>query len=119
VEYTYTTLDLCPSTIAPPRESSYHGIAHSLRLGQVRKLRLLLQAPVQFVLVHLAPYCNHETTSSGHPQSEHDTVTSHGSMSKTRWAIDGDEAVIQVQGRKFGANDDGAPMLVRTAGAFL
>jgi hypothetical protein len=40
-------------------------------------------------------------------------------MSKTRWAIDGDEAVIQVQGRKFGANDDGAPMLVRTAGAFL
>jgi hypothetical protein len=51
------------------------------------------------------------TSSLGHPQTEHET--SHGSMSKTRWAIDGDTAVIQVQGRKFGANDDGAPMLVR------
>jgi hypothetical protein len=34
-------------------------------------------------------------------------------MSKTRWAVDGpDGEVIQVQGRKFSANDDGAPMLV-------
>jgi hypothetical protein len=40
-------------------------------------------------------------------------------MSKTRWAIDGDEAVIQVQGRKFGANDDGAPMLVRVVFSLL
>lgn len=34
-------------------------------------------------------------------------------MSKTRWAVEGpDTSVIEVNGRKFGANDDGAPLLV-------
>lgn len=48
----------------------------------------------------------------GHTQKEHET--SHGSMAKTRWAIDGpDGTVLELDGRKFGANDDGAPMLVR------
>lgn len=48
--------------------------------------------------------------STGHPQQEHET--SHGSMSKTRWAIDGpEEATLEVNGRKFASNDDGAPML--------
>ena len=47
---------------------------------------------------------------TGHPQQEHET--SHGSMSKTKWAVDGpDGTVLEVNGRKFGANDDGAPML--------
>ncbi|KAK7676900.1 hypothetical protein QCA50_020156 [Cerrena zonata] len=33
-------------------------------------------------------------------------------MSRTRWAIDGqDGTVLEVNGRKFGATDDGAPML--------
>lgn len=46
----------------------------------------------------------------GHSQQEHDT--SHGSMSKTKWAVDGGErTVLEVGGRKFGVNDDGAPML--------
>jgi hypothetical protein len=37
-------------------------------------------------------------------------------MSKTRWAVDGpDGEVVEVQGRKFSANDDGAPMLVRSS----
>jgi hypothetical protein len=46
----------------------------------------------------------------GHPQQEHDT--SHGSMSLTEWAIDGnDGTVLELQGRKFASGDAGAPML--------
>ncbi|KAJ6514882.1 hypothetical protein C8R47DRAFT_1275662 [Mycena vitilis] len=50
------------------------------------------------------------TLPRGHPQQEHDTH--HGSMSKTRWAIDGpDGTILELNGRKFGSDDDGAPML--------
>ncbi|KAI9460718.1 hypothetical protein F5148DRAFT_1377366 [Russula earlei] len=46
----------------------------------------------------------------GHPQQEHETR--HGSMSRTRWAIDGpDGTSLELEGRKFSSNDDGAPML--------
>ncbi|KAJ6484963.1 hypothetical protein DFH09DRAFT_1378006, partial [Mycena vulgaris] len=46
----------------------------------------------------------------GHPQQEHET--SHGSMSKTTWSIDGpDDTILELKGRKFAANDDGAPMM--------
>lgn len=48
--------------------------------------------------------------TSGHPQQEHET--SHGSMSKTQWAIAGpDNTVLELDGHKFGFNDEGAPML--------
>lgn len=48
---------------------------------------------------------------SGHVQAEHET--SHGSMSKTLWTVEGqDGTVIEVNGRKFASNDTGAPMLV-------
>src|SRR6267378_2742673 len=47
-----------------------------------------------------------------HTQQEHETR--HGSMSRTRWAIeDGDgidETILELEGRKFSSNDDGAPM---------
>jgi hypothetical protein len=47
---------------------------------------------------------------SGHYQQEHET--SHGSMSRTRWAIDGPEGnSVELDGRKFSSNDGGAPML--------
>ncbi|KAJ3570940.1 hypothetical protein NP233_g4078 [Leucocoprinus birnbaumii] len=50
------------------------------------------------------------TLPQGHPQQEHET--SHGSMSKTRWAIDGpDGTVMELNGRRFGSNDEGAPMM--------
>lgn len=53
------------------------------------------------------------TPAEGHPQQEHET--SHGSMSRTRWAVDGDDdTVIEVNGRRFGSGDDGAPLLVRS-----
>ncbi|KAG8900672.1 hypothetical protein FRB99_005823 [Tulasnella sp. 403] len=46
----------------------------------------------------------------GHPQAEHDTA--HGSMEYTAWAIEGAaDVTIEVQGRKFGAQDNGAPQL--------
>lgn len=47
---------------------------------------------------------------AGHPQQQHET--SHGSMAKTRWTIEGPEnTVLELEGHKFGQNDDGAPML--------
>lgn len=33
-------------------------------------------------------------------------------MSRTRWAVEDDTSIIEVNGRRFGANDDGAPLLV-------
>ncbi|KAJ6612229.1 hypothetical protein B0H10DRAFT_2165565 [Mycena sp. CBHHK59/15] len=50
------------------------------------------------------------TLPLGHSQQEHET--SHGSMSKTTWAIDGpNDAVLELKGRKFASSDDGAPMM--------
>jgi hypothetical protein len=50
------------------------------------------------------------TLPLGHTQQEHDT--SHGSMSRTRWAVDGPEgSCIELGGHKFSSNDDGGPML--------
>ncbi|KAG8903433.1 hypothetical protein FRB99_003282 [Tulasnella sp. 403] len=46
----------------------------------------------------------------GHLQAKHDTA--HGSMEHTSWAIEGASDVsIEVQGRKFGAQDSGGPQL--------
>ncbi|KAI0751604.1 hypothetical protein C8Q80DRAFT_1158354 [Daedaleopsis nitida] len=50
------------------------------------------------------------TLPLGHIQKDHET--SHGSMSKTEWVVDGpDGTVLEVNGRKFGSSDEGAPML--------
>ncbi|EMD40863.1 hypothetical protein CERSUDRAFT_121499 [Gelatoporia subvermispora B] len=50
------------------------------------------------------------TLRLGHAQQEHDT--SHGSMSRTQWSVDGpDGTALELDGRRFGTNDDGAPML--------
>ncbi|KAI0302836.1 hypothetical protein B0F90DRAFT_1667445 [Multifurca ochricompacta] len=50
------------------------------------------------------------TPSRWHPQPEHET--SHGSMSKTKWAIDGpDGTSLELGGHKFSSNDEGGPML--------
>ncbi|KDQ64238.1 hypothetical protein JAAARDRAFT_201615 [Jaapia argillacea MUCL 33604] len=50
------------------------------------------------------------TLPLGHPQQEHET--SHGSMSKTRWVVDGpDGTTYELDGRNFSSTDDGAPML--------
>ncbi|KAL4072300.1 hypothetical protein J3A83DRAFT_4093511 [Scleroderma citrinum] len=50
------------------------------------------------------------TLPLGHPQQEHETR--HGSMSRTRWTIDGDDTeALEVEGRRFSTNDEGAPMM--------
>ncbi|KAI5994326.1 hypothetical protein EDD15DRAFT_2432753 [Pisolithus albus] len=51
------------------------------------------------------------TLPLGHPQQEHETR--HGSMSRTRWAIDDpdDGAALEIEGRMFSTNDEGAPMM--------
>ncbi|KAI9455080.1 hypothetical protein BJY52DRAFT_1151944 [Lactarius psammicola] len=70
--------------------------------------------------VHNGPfhYCDSRCESCGylcthpfgHPQQQH--VTSHGSMSKTRWVVDDPDGTgLEIKGRKFSSNDDGAPML--------
>ncbi|KAF8967726.1 hypothetical protein BDZ97DRAFT_507114 [Flammula alnicola] len=55
-------------------------------------------------------YCGYYCTlPRGHSQQEHET--SHGSMSKSRWAVESPDAVLELNGRKFGSEDDGAPMM--------
>ncbi|KAG9310081.1 hypothetical protein JVU11DRAFT_9689 [Chiua virens] len=55
--------------------------------------------------------CNYFCTLPlGHPQQEHETR--HGSMSRTRWTVDGpDDVPLEIEGRKFSTNDEGAPMM--------
>ena len=53
-------------------------------------------------------------SSSGHSQREHET--SHGSMTRTRWAIDNPKGnSVELDGHKFSPNDSGAPMLCSLA----
>ncbi|KAH8114613.1 hypothetical protein DFH11DRAFT_1764484 [Phellopilus nigrolimitatus] len=50
------------------------------------------------------------TLPQGHSQPEHST--NHGSMSKTRWAVDGPNGtVVELDDHKLGSSDDSAPML--------
>lgn len=50
------------------------------------------------------------TLPLGHSQQEHET--SHGSMTHTRWAVHGPDGVsLELGGRKFSSNDEGAPMM--------
>ncbi|KAL4067468.1 hypothetical protein V8B97DRAFT_2061708 [Scleroderma yunnanense] len=45
-----------------------------------------------------------------HPQQEHETR--HGSMSRTRWMVEGpDDTALEIEGRRFSTNDEGAPMM--------
>ncbi|KAI9455069.1 hypothetical protein BJY52DRAFT_1122205 [Lactarius psammicola] len=63
-------------------------------------------------------YCNSRCKSCGylctlpfgHPQQEHET--SHGSMSQTKWAIDGpDDTSFELGGHEFSSNDEGGTVL--------
>jgi len=60
----------------------------------------------RFVLVFFA----HAEAHTGHAQQEHET--SHGSMSRTKWSVEGPEgATVELNGHQFGNEDDGAPMM--------
>ncbi|KAF9525383.1 hypothetical protein CPB83DRAFT_772200, partial [Crepidotus variabilis] len=56
--------------------------------------------------VYCGYYC---TLPLGHSQQEHET--SHGSMSKSQWAMEDADVVLELKGRKFGSKDEGAPMM--------
>jgi len=46
----------------------------------------------------------------GHSQKEHET--SHGSMTQTRWSIEGPDGTgIELEGHRFSSDDEGAPMM--------
>ena len=71
----------------------------TLPLGKALRLRTVIDADVLG-----------RSTFQGHPQQEHET--SHGSMTQTRWAVDGpDGTSLELAGRKFSSNDEGAPMM--------
>ena len=54
--------------------------------------------------------CSKQCFRQGHTQPEHDTA--HGSMDQTAWAVEGTQDVaVEVQGRRFGGQDSGAPHL--------
>jgi hypothetical protein len=75
----------------------------------MQELWLPLHSSFGFGIVRF-PSSSQANSSSGHTQQEHETH--HGSMSRTRWAVDGpDGSFIELGGRKFSSNDDGAPML--------
>ena len=75
----------------------------------MRDLWLSLHTSPGFVIDHF-PFSLQADSNLGHAQQEHETR--HGSMSRTRWAIDGPEgSSVELDGRKFSSNDDGAPML--------
>ena len=62
------------------------------------------------MVLHASLLLSQANSSSGHTQQEHETR--HGSMTRTRRAVDGPGgSFIEVGGRKFSSNDDGAPML--------
>lgn len=50
-----------------------------------------------------------ESKSVGHPQALHET--SHGSMSHTQWVLDSPDGSVEVNGHRYGNNDEGAPLL--------
>ena len=76
----------------------------------MRELQLLLHATSGYVAGTASPFCRVLTTCQGHPQQEHETR--HGSMSRTRWTVDGpDDVPLEIEGRKFSTNDEGAPMM--------
>ncbi|RPD81278.1 hypothetical protein L226DRAFT_549908 [Lentinus tigrinus ALCF2SS1-7] len=99
-KYTQVSKRLPCVVMIPPGETEHHG-EHSHDLGAKCFHHCETRCP------DCGYFC---TLPLGHPQQEHET--SHGSMSKTKWAVDGpDGTALEVNGRKFGTNDDGAPML--------
>ncbi|KAH8830110.1 hypothetical protein DL96DRAFT_1668099 [Flagelloscypha sp. PMI_526] len=97
--FQYTKRSKC-AILIPEGETSHAGAhSHSLEAD-----------PFHFCETQCS-YCNYYCTLPlGHTQREHDTR--HGSMSRTVWSVEGpDTNVMEVDGRKFSGQDDGAPML--------
>ncbi|KAI0294252.1 hypothetical protein B0F90DRAFT_1670558 [Multifurca ochricompacta] len=93
---------LTPKLVARQLQAKRHTTAHTLI---AQKSRHLTTAEPVVLAIN-----GDRGTSEGHPQPDHDT--SHGSMTQTRWAVDGpDGTSLELGGRKFSSNDEGAPMM--------
>ena len=73
----------------------------------MRGLRVLLYAPKGYVCKNFrAIILPTPEPPKGHPQREHET--SHGSMSRVKWLVEGSEGTaVEIAGH----NDDGAPLM--------
>ncbi|KAG9090109.1 hypothetical protein FRC06_001223 [Ceratobasidium sp. 370] len=125
----YPQIETRPSAIQEQFSGKHEAFQYT-RYSQVdRRLSCVVPIPPE-ELTHTGPhthstdadvfhYCDTRcpnceylcTLPLGHPQQLHET--SHGSMTATKWVVEGDDAnpVYELQGRKFGSGDEGAPML--------
>ncbi|KAI9437933.1 hypothetical protein BJY52DRAFT_1229957 [Lactarius psammicola] len=98
-----------------PIEDTFQYTKYTQGASAVSNL-LNLGRPNTKALTFITTKSNHSTIakavnpSPGHSQQEHETR--HGSMPRSQWAIEGLEgSSVELSGRKFSLNDDGAPML--------
>ncbi|KIO11023.1 hypothetical protein M404DRAFT_20554 [Pisolithus tinctorius Marx 270] len=100
-KYSQVAKRLKCAKLIPPGETEHEG-SHNHSLDQ--KVIHFCEARCE----NCGYFC---TLPLGHPQQEHETR--HGSMSRTRWTIDGpdDAAVLEIEGRRFSTDDEGAPMM--------
>ncbi|KAI6163533.1 hypothetical protein EDD17DRAFT_475985 [Pisolithus thermaeus] len=85
-------------------------LLHLVQLGRCESCGYFCTLPIGMISLSLHSATPNERCI-GHPQQEHETR--HGSMSRTRWTIDGpdDGAALEIEGRRFSTNDEGAPMM--------
>jgi len=86
--------------VIPPGQLQHEGRhAHSLDSNAIHYCRERCASCQYYCILRL-----------GHSQKEHETH--HGSMLNVRWSVDGpDEEGLEVDGRRFSTNDEGAPMM--------
>ncbi|KAH9056526.1 hypothetical protein EDB87DRAFT_1636600 [Lactarius vividus] len=112
--YQYTKRLQCVKTI-PPGQTSHEGAhIHSKEKNPFHFCEIRYDLPS--FLRKIAQSLLEATANAGcwlapgHQQREHET--SHGSMTQTRWAVDGpDGTSLELGGRKYSSNDEGAPMM--------
>ncbi|KAI9453845.1 hypothetical protein BJY52DRAFT_1225384 [Lactarius psammicola] len=110
----------CVKTI-PPGETSHEGAhIHSKEKNPFHFCEIRCENCNYFCTLPLGEKLTHASLKTradagywsvpGHQQREHET--SHGSMTQTRWAVDGpDGTSLELGGRKYSSNDEGAPMM--------
>ncbi|KAI6101022.1 hypothetical protein EDD16DRAFT_1716799 [Pisolithus croceorrhizus] len=95
----------------PPGATEHEGSHNHSLDKKVRKLRVFLYITPWYDQFKFTFFATPNERCIGHPQQEHETR--HGSMSRTRWTIDGpdDGAALEIEGKRFSTNDEGAPMM--------
>ena len=85
-------------------------VSPRLTCEQMCELRVLLYTSLGYMISRPKVRSPCSMGHIGHSQQEHET--SHGNMSNVRWSVDAlDEEGLEVQGRRFSTNDEGAPMM--------